>query len=151
MVIEPLPNLPLIKDLVIDRNKALNTAFHMAPPLVELAKPGAGAEDLQIIDDYIRFTGCYECLICQSTCPVLKKQPGQFPGPLGLLWLVQRTLTTKEKNNFGEVVRLCTGCGRCWKACPSGKQFLGPAISGLLDKYQPDRPVKNTANRKAQG
>ena len=151
MVLEPLPNLPVIKDLVIDRNKALNTAFQMAPPLIELTKPGAGTADLQVIDEYIRFTGCYECLICQSTCPVLKKQPGKFPGPLGLLWLVQRKLTTKEKNNIGDVVWLCTGCGRCWKACPSEKKFLEPAISGLLDEYKPGRSVKNTTNRKVTG
>lgn len=137
MVIEPLPNLPVIKDLVIDRNKILKTAFEMAPPLVDLTKPGAGTADLQIIDEYIKFTGCFECLICQSTCPVLKKQPDQFPGPLGLLWLVQRKLTADEKNHIQELVRLCTECGRCWKACPSEKKFLEPAISGLLDKYKP--------------
>jgi succinate dehydrogenase / fumarate reductase iron-sulfur subunit len=137
MVIEPLPNLPIIKDLVIDRNKILKTAFEIAPPLVDLTKPCAGTDDLQIIDEYIRFTGCFECLICQSTCPVLKKQPDKFPGPLGLLWLVQRKLTANEKNNIQEIVRLCTDCGRCWKACPSEKKFLESAISGLLDKYKP--------------
>ena len=114
----------------------------MAPPLIELTKPDAGTADLQVIDEYIRFTGCYECLICQSTCPVLEKQPDKFPGPLGLLWLVQRKLTSSEKNNIGEIVRLCTGCGRCWKACPSEKQFLEPAIIGLLDEYTPGRSVK---------
>jgi succinate dehydrogenase/fumarate reductase iron-sulfur protein len=138
MVIEPLPNLPVIKDLVIDRNKVLKQIFEMAPPLVNLTKPGAGAEDLQIIDEYIRFTGCFECLICQSTCPVLKKQPGKFPGPLGLLWLVQRKLTASEENHIQELVRLCTECGRCWKACPAENKFLEPAVSGLLEKYKPD-------------
>jgi succinate dehydrogenase / fumarate reductase iron-sulfur subunit len=139
MVVEPLPNLPIIKDLVIDRNRALKTAFEIAPSLVELKKPGASAEDLQVIDEYIRFTGCYECLICQSTCPVLKKQPGKFPGPLGLLWLVQKKLTAGEAKNIEEIIRLCTACGRCWKACPSEKKFLEPAISGLLDEYKPGR------------
>jgi succinate dehydrogenase / fumarate reductase iron-sulfur subunit len=137
MVIEPLPNLPIIKDLVIDRNKALKTAFEIAPSLADLKKPAASAEDLQVIDEYIRFTGCYECLICQSTFPVLKKQPGKFPGPLGLLWLMQRKLTAGEANNIEEIVRLCTACGRCWKACPSEKKFLEPAIFGLLDEYKP--------------
>jgi succinate dehydrogenase / fumarate reductase iron-sulfur subunit len=151
MVIEPLPNLPVIKDLVIDKNKALRTAFEMAPSLVDLTRPAYDEADLQIIDEYIRFTGCFECLICQSTCPILKKQPGEFPGPLGLLWLVQRKLTFNEKNDIGEIVQPCTECGRCWQACPAEKKFLEPAITGLLDDYKPDRVVKNTKNRKVQG
>jgi len=137
ITIEPLPNLPLIKDLVIDRNKVLNKISNLVSLLREppSAAHGARVIDSQDVDNYIKLTSCLECLICQSACPVLEKKSKQFIGPLGLLWIVQSNLVESGKwNEVRELAKNCTGCGKCWKACPSKVDFLEDAITGLLEK-----------------
>ena len=139
MIIDPLPNLPVIKDLVIDRNKAINKIVELAPSLLESKVDRTMTLETQIIDTYIKLTSCFECLICQSVCPVLKDKPNQFVGPLGLLWLAQTALTDA---NIGEkmrdVTQMCESCGMCWRACPSEINFLEDAIKGLLGEQKPD-------------
>lgn len=137
MTIEPLPNLPVIKDLVIDRNKVLNTVFELAPLLRKSpnAASKAGVIDSQDVDTYVKLTSCLECLICQSACPELKKKSEQFIGPLGLLWLAQANLIDGSKRDEAhDLVEMCTSCGKCWKSCPSKVDFLEDAITGLRNK-----------------
>jgi succinate dehydrogenase/fumarate reductase-like Fe-S protein len=92
-----------------------------------------------IIDTYVKFTSCFECLICQSVCPVLKDKPDQFVGPLGLLWFAQTALTD---GNIGKEMRdaaqMCESCGMCWRACPSELKFLEEAIKRVLNEQKPD-------------
>ena len=139
MIIDPLPNLPIIKDLVIDRNKVIHKIVELAPSLLESKVNRRMTLESHIIDTYIKFTSCFECLICQSVCPVLKDKPDQFIGPLGLLWLAQAALMDanagKEMSN---VAQMCESCGRCWGACPSEINFLDDAIKGLLSEQKPD-------------
>jgi succinate dehydrogenase/fumarate reductase iron-sulfur protein len=135
MILDPLPNLPVIKDLVIDRNKAINKIVELAPSLLESKVDGAMTLESHIIDTYVKLTSCFECLICQSVCPVLKDKPGQFIGPLGLLWLAQAALTDANIiKGMRDVARMCESCGMCWDACPSEVKFLEDAIKGLLNK-----------------
>ena len=138
MTIEPLPNLPLIKDLVVDRNGVLNRIFEIAPSLRRSPDPAltTGEMNSQDVDNYIKLTSCLECLMCQSSCPELKKKSDQFVGPLGLLWLAQMKVIEGFKwDEVVDLAEMCTGCGLCWKACPSHVNFLEDAITGLL----PDR------------
>jgi succinate dehydrogenase/fumarate reductase iron-sulfur protein len=137
MTIEPLPNLPVIKDLVIDRSRAMNALFQLAPVLRRSPDPTltTGEMNSKDVDNYIRLTACFECLMCQSSCPVLKKKPDQFVGPLGLLWLAQtKVLDSAKVADAADLADLCNACGRCWKACPSKVDFLEDAIRGLLEK-----------------
>jgi len=137
MTIEPLPNLPVMKDLVIDRNKVLNTIFELASLLRKSPNAAyrAGVIDSQDVDTYVKLTSCLECLICQSACPVLKEKSEQFIGPLGLLWLAQANLIDGSKSDeVRDLVEMCTGCGKCWESCPSKVDFLEDAITSLLNK-----------------
>lgn len=133
MVIEPLPNLPIIKDLVVDRNKVIHDSFALAASVFGSGSEGADTVDSQSIEDYVQLTDCFECLICQSVCPVLRKKPAEFPGAVGLLWIAQNRLAGGDSGKgIKSVVGLCTNCGRCWEACPSERHFLESAIAGLL-------------------
>jgi succinate dehydrogenase/fumarate reductase iron-sulfur protein len=137
MTIEPLPNLPVLKDLAIDRNKVLKKIFEMASLLRKSPDPSVttGEVNSQDVDDYIKLTSCFECLMCQSACTVLKKDPDQFIGPLGLLWLAQmKVIDSSRFGDGGDLIEMCNGCGRCWKVCPSKVDFLEDAIRGLLNK-----------------
>jgi succinate dehydrogenase / fumarate reductase iron-sulfur subunit len=141
MIIEPLPNLPIIKDLVFDRNKVINAVIAMSPSSAQSRndRDGSITLDSEMNDSYVRQTTCFECLICQSMCPVFKKKPDHFMGPLGLLWLSQTSLlNTDSINEIGDMVKWCTQCGECWAQCPSEVNFLEEAITGLLDKMNRD-------------
>jgi len=137
MTIEPLPNLTIIKDLVIDRKRVFDMIFRLAPLLRGPKKvhDTSWAIDLQNIDTYVELTGCYECLICQSVCPVYKKKPDQFVGPLGLLWLAQASIGSSNEDNWNEMVKamleMCEECGVCWESCPFKINILELAINTL--------------------
>jgi fumarate reductase (CoM/CoB) subunit B len=137
MTIEPLPNLPVTKDLVIDRVRVLDKIFELASLLRKSPDPArtTGEINSQDVDSYIKLTSCLECLMCQSSCPVLKKEPDQFVGPLGLLWFAQmKVLDASKWVEMSTLVEMCTGCGKCWKACPSKVDFLEDAITGLVNQ-----------------
>jgi succinate dehydrogenase / fumarate reductase, iron-sulfur subunit len=136
MTIEPLPNLPVTKDLVVDRDKVLKNIFRLAPPLQKGPDSARAKEEMsnEDFDNYIKLTSCLECLMCQSSCPVLKKKSDQFVGPLGLLWLAQMKALGSKQEEMRRLAEMCTGCGKCWKACPSKVDFLEDAITELLDK-----------------
>jgi succinate dehydrogenase/fumarate reductase iron-sulfur protein len=145
MVIEPLPNLSVIKDLVVDRTKAINRIFELSPDLLNYKQAVDGLKKLEpaITDTYIKLTACFECLICQSICPELRKYPDQFVGPLGLLWLAHMSLTTTGNSEvIDDIAQMCTGCERCWKACPSEVDFLKTAIKDVLNKRPPAKKPK---------
>jgi succinate dehydrogenase / fumarate reductase iron-sulfur subunit len=131
ITIEPLPNLPLIRDLVIDRNKVYDSLFRRIPSLLEVSQ----ARDSKLTESHIRLTGCLECMICQSSCPVIKKKSAGFVGPLGLLWLAQRSIdmqnNDKWKTQVNTEIESCTDCGRCWKACTLEQNILEEAIVSL--------------------
>jgi succinate dehydrogenase/fumarate reductase iron-sulfur protein len=145
MIIEPLPNLPIIKDLVVDTTKAMNRIFELSPVLLNYKQAVGGLKKNKTAatDTYVKLTACFECLICQSVCPELRKYPDRFVGPLGLLWLAHMSLTaTGDSKEIDDISQLCTGCERCWKACPSEVDFLKTAIKDVLNKQPPAKKSK---------
>lgn len=123
MTIEPLPNLPLIRDLVIDRRQVLDKPFKVLPPLQTSPIPGRRAQVEQYkLEAFIKLSKCIECLICQSVCPALAEEPERFAGPLGLIWLAQLSKidTDQWEDKARSALELCQFCGNCWQACPHG-------------------------------
>jgi succinate dehydrogenase/fumarate reductase iron-sulfur protein len=137
MKIDPLPNLPLIKDLVIDRRKVFGRIFGLLPALSR-AKGGrdrVDGLDTDIANDYVRLTKCFECLICQSSCPVSAETTGEFVGPLGLLWLAQKLLDPRNEADVRQdgkkAFAMCERCGLCSSVCPCSEDILKLALTTL--------------------
>ncbi len=137
MRIDPLPNLPLIKDLVIDRRKVFDRIFGLLPNLSRTKDRRASIEglDAETANDYVRLTKCFECLICQSSCPAAADGTGDFVGPLGLLWLAQGW---RDPRNQGDVrqdakkaLEKCERCGICSDVCPCSEDILKHALTIL--------------------
>ena len=135
--IDPLPGLPLIKDLAIDRRKAFNHIFELLPELsgkLEI-KDKWKPVDPETTDRHVQLTRCFECLMCQSVCPVFARMPEKFVGPLGLLWLAQMSLHPKTGAAVEQYARpaleTCTRCGACSDVCPCSEEILDLAIETL--------------------
>ena len=138
MKIDPLPGLPLIKDLVTDRRKAFEHVFKLLPRLSRLVQPRERWQSLdpETTNRYIQLTKCFECLICQSACPVFADMPEKFVGPLGLLWLAQMSLDPGNeaagiKRDAGSALEMCERCGICSAVCPCSEDILRLAMATL--------------------
>jgi succinate dehydrogenase/fumarate reductase iron-sulfur protein len=146
MYVDPLPNLPVIRDLVVDRCAVIENVVAGSPlfrgrfsrPRAKNQPPG--------VPEYILKTGkCIECLMCQSACPVLAKN-SSFPGPLGILWLVEMTADAGVdpavvKSEIGRVLDMCNFCGRCGKTCPDGLNIMGEVFKGF-EEYRKEKHAR---------
>ncbi|MEE8414485.1 MAG: succinate dehydrogenase/fumarate reductase iron-sulfur subunit, partial [Dehalococcoidales bacterium] len=75
LTIKPLPNLPVIKDLIVDLTSFFSAHRLIKPYLIrhdreEMENPTAEFIQLpQELNDVLQFTNCIKCGICLSACP----------------------------------------------------------------------------------
>jgi len=137
MKIDPLPNLPLIKDLAIDRRKAFDQVLKLLPGPTGLAeiRERWQSVDPGTADRHVQLTRCYECLMCQSACPVRADLPERFVGPLGLLWLAQASLDPGNEAAVRQCAEsawdMCAKCAICSDVCPCSEKILDLALDTL--------------------
>ncbi|NQU22260.1 MAG: succinate dehydrogenase/fumarate reductase iron-sulfur subunit, partial [Candidatus Nealsonbacteria bacterium] len=121
VVVEPMPNLEIIRDLVVDMDPFWEKYERVRPWLhAELA----GAEESRVserqrqkIDQYVN---CILCGLCYAACPVLKSNT-RFTGPAALAKLYrfladvreQRDGTTLEQEDAHEGAWGCHTITRC--------------------------------------
>jgi succinate dehydrogenase/fumarate reductase iron-sulfur protein len=135
--IDPLPGLPLIKDLVIDRRQAFERILKLLPGVSKMLqiRDRWQSIDPDTTDRYVQLTRCFECLMCQSACPVFADMPEKFVGPLGLLWLAQMSLDPKTDAAVWQYAESaldsCTRCGICAGVCPCSEKILDLALDTL--------------------
>ena len=139
VVIQPLPYLPLVKDLVTDMTDFLNKYFMCRPWLITRT-PLPDHEMLQSPEDRKKLDGLYECILCaccSSSCPSYWADP-EYLGPSALLNIWRFICDSRDEgaderlqmlNNRHGVWR-CHTILNCIEACPKG---LNPtqAIGGL--------------------
>jgi succinate dehydrogenase/fumarate reductase iron-sulfur protein len=136
MQIRPLPELPIVKDLVIDRRSVFNRVLKLIPQLAEIKESTAlRSLDPEGIEKFVKMTKCFECLMCQSACPLHPAAAEEFVGPLGLLWLGQMSVNPDKRPLIKSVVEaslaMCLRCGACSEACPCSEDIIGLAIDTL--------------------
>ena len=132
--IEPLPWLPLIKDTVIDRRYLFVHIREMLPKAEEVPDREAHFQVMgeallhTEIENSIRLTTCFECFICQSSCPRYQAGSEAFPGPLGLLMLAQMRENPLQvpltQAQVEQMTAFCMRCGKCVKSCPAAQKPL---------------------------
>jgi succinate dehydrogenase/fumarate reductase iron-sulfur protein len=126
LVIEPLSNMPVIKDLVVDIQPFFNTfksiKTFLIKPEEELKKP---MEFVQMPFDHKRYwdlTLCTKCLICYSACPAAIDE--RFLGPSTLTANYRFTADSRDEGleerlkPMADNVWLCTSCNSCTLFCP---------------------------------
>ena len=138
MSIEPLRNLPVVRDLSVDRRPYEQLVASLNPWL-ERGSPYPGFPEA-LTHKEMRFASkaldCISCAACYSACPVvgLGDVTG-FAGPAPLVQLAQRALDPRDTMDRAEVlidrasIFSCISCYRCEEVCPSNI----PIVSGVIE------------------
>jgi len=122
--VEPLKNMPVIRDLVVDMEKALDfnkvakTWAVSSETLPKVSPEQAAVNEVQ--------SDCILCGACYSACPVYAVNP-EFIGPFALTRNWRYVSDAREDDVAGKIAAVqtngvwdCTLCGECVPVCPQG-------------------------------
>lgn len=131
VVIEPLPNLEIQKDLIVDLEpfwKAYRVIQPYLQPKGDAPAKGYSIEDSQL-EDVFRLTTCILCASCYAACPVATRDE-RYLGPAALAKLYRFVKDPRDKRPYEILKRVDTptgvwGCDtvfRCNAVCPKEVQ-----------------------------
>jgi succinate dehydrogenase/fumarate reductase iron-sulfur protein len=138
MLIEPLRNLPVLRDLVVDRTP-FERKVASFEPWIDRAAPYPGfPEPLshKQIKNASKALDCIGCMACYSACPVIGLGDlTNFAGPAPLVQLGQTALD--PRNSPQKIARAlalsgifhCVSCYKCEEVCPAHI----PIVSGVIE------------------
>jgi succinate dehydrogenase / fumarate reductase, iron-sulfur subunit len=129
ILVEPLPNLPVVRDLIVDMSpfftayRSLHPVFSPAGTPPEKEHPMVPAE-VKKLEPY---TNCILCGACFGACPVNTKNP-RYPGPAALAQLYRFHIDPREKPGPSRLDRAdnpdgwwaCEFHTNCRRVCPRG-------------------------------
>ena len=136
VTIRPLPDLPVIRDLIVDMTQFFQQYHSIKPYLVnDSIKPEK--ERLQSPEEREELNGLYECILCaccSTSCPSFWWNPDKFVGPAGLLQAYRFIADTRDQataerlDNLEDPYRLfrCHTIMNCVDVCPKG---LNPTMA----------------------
>ena len=143
MTIEPLRNLPLVRDLVVDRAPYEKKVASFEPWL-ERDTPYRGfPEPLSHKDmkDASKALDCISCMCCYSACPVVRLGDlTDFAGPAPLVQLGQTALDPRnDPEKVSASLALsgifnCISCYKCEEVCPAAIPIVSRVIEPLKAK-----------------
>ncbi len=123
--VAPMKNFPIIKDLVVDINNAINklrtvmpyTNFILNKKTVEQSK-----KQRKKID---QTSQCIKCMLCYAACPIYGFN-NEFIGPAAASTAYRYTLDNRvdnKENRLNNIIKKdgiwnCTHVGECSKVCP---------------------------------
>jgi succinate dehydrogenase/fumarate reductase iron-sulfur protein len=126
LVIEPLQNMPVIKDLVVDIEQFFDTYDRIKTVLIkpedELRKPDEFIQAPTDLKRYWDLTLCIKCSICYSSCPAAIDE--RFLGPSTYATNYRFISDSRDEGlnerlkPMAENVWLCTSCNSCTLFCP---------------------------------
>lgn len=146
MVIEPLGNMPVIRDLTVDRSAFERATIELEPRLVRKAPYTSFPEAYTHRDVAATFPlmNCIECYVCSSTCPAVSGPAGprsaqgrrDFVGPGTLVQIAKAALHPKDELDRSAMLEQasidhCMSCYRCEQVCPVGIPIVSHAIMPL--------------------
>ncbi len=103
VTLRPLPNMPVVRDLVVDLTQFYNQYRAVKPWLIN-DEPEPEIERTQTPEERARLDGLYECILCaccSTACPSFWWNPDRFLGPAALLQ-AQRFLADSRDKATGE-------------------------------------------------
>jgi succinate dehydrogenase/fumarate reductase iron-sulfur protein len=143
MTIEPLRNLPIIRDLVVDRGPFERKVEQLGPWLERSEAYSGFPEPLshKQMKNASKALDCIGCMCCYSACPVIGLGDlTDFAGPAPLVQLGQTALD--PRNDATKVARSlaltgifnCVSCYKCEEVCPASIPIVSQVIEPLKAK-----------------
>lgn len=146
VVVEPLRNLPIIRDLVVDLSPFFKLHRMVKPYLMrrdvsEQEEPSY--EYLQTpkqLEQFLQFSYCIKCGLCYSACPTVATDRS-FLGPQALAQAYRYMADVRDEGSLERLKVLdsshgvwrCHFAGSCSAVCPKG---VDPAMAvQLLRRY----------------
>ena len=139
ILIEPLPNMPILKDLVVDMTK-----FYEALESMNLWSNTEDGDSLRSQSPkermrIERYVNCILCALCYGSCPV-NAEKAEYVGPAAIAkaWRFHEDTRSPEPEWYAKVAKqpegapLCDLIFNCVKACPKDVA-PGGAIKKLKD------------------
>jgi fumarate reductase (CoM/CoB) subunit B len=140
MTIEPLRNLPVIRDLTVDR-RPYEKRFLDLQPWIQRGAPYPGFPE-PLTQREMRFASraldCISCAACYSACPVVGLGDlTRFSGPAPLVQIGQAALDPRDsRERSAELIEQasifsCVSCYRCEEVCPASIPIVSKVIEPL--------------------
>ncbi|MBI5106419.1 MAG: succinate dehydrogenase/fumarate reductase iron-sulfur subunit [Solirubrobacterales bacterium] len=125
VTVEPLANVPVLTDLVVDMADFFRR-FGDRHPVLRASEAVAGAQPPDGLDRFVRLEDCIECGLCLSACPVAATS-ARYAGPAALS-AAQRLLEEPRGADRDDVLAWagrpegawrCHVGMECTRACPA--------------------------------
>ena len=140
MTIEPLRNLPVVRDLTVERGP-YEKRFLELEPWIERGAPYPGFPE-PLTHREMKFASraldCVSCAACYSACPVVGLgDVTKFSGPAPLVQIAQAALDPRDsRDRAADLIERasifsCVSCYRCEEVCPAGIPIVSRVIEPL--------------------
>ncbi len=135
VVVNPLPHLPVVKDLVPDMTHFYAQYATIRPWIRNSQAPAADTELRQSREDREKLDGLYECILCaccSTSCPSYWWNGERYFGPATLLQAYRWLVDSRDEDTDARLDQLddafalfrCHTILNCTASCPKG---LNPA------------------------
>lgn len=144
VLIEPLPHLPVIKDLIVDMDLFFKYYRFIKPifkptdqnPEKERIMNPTDVKELEV------YTNCILCAACSGGCPIVGQNP-EYLGPAALAKLYRFHIDPRETGGESRLKTAdipngwwaCESYGNCFKVCPKGVPPI-TAIDNAVDELK---------------
>ena len=134
--IEPMGNMPVIKDLIVDMDAVHWQKIQSITPWLINREPIPEREYLvsrEAMVDVTQSMACIQCGACVSDCLAMEVDP-EFTGPAALAKSYRFVADPRDNEQFERLRYLaedpdgmysCTHCFKCVDACPKGVDPMG--------------------------
>lgn len=128
--VEPLRNLPIQRDLMVDQHKFFENYMHVKPYFMSSEQPKE-KEFRQTPDERQVFeegTKCILCVSCYSACPVIQEVNPNFLGPAAIVQAARFNDDSRDEGfeerlpllDYPDGIWPCESRFECTRVCPRG-------------------------------